>query len=160
MLKTRRSEINRQSESDFRNWRFCHVTINFRNVDSPFEEFSASSGFLRKIFADDAENERKFGLVNLKRLLASSVSESVNGSCLDFFWFQIGPQPNFFFVQKIGFREKWNKNQFWRKFVRWRNRFILVFIETSNCAIGKELDPRMTNRRSWLKLSKGCLCFV
>jgi len=40
---------------------------------------------------DDSENERKYGWVNLNRLLAFAVSESVNGSCMGFFCVRIRP---------------------------------------------------------------------
>jgi len=64
-LKLRLIEINCELESNFINWKFYHVMISFRNVDSPFEEFLTSLGFLWKIGSDGSENKKKFGLVNL-----------------------------------------------------------------------------------------------
>jgi len=56
-----------------------------KNIDSPFEEILESLGIFREIEMDDSENEWKYEWANLKRLLASGVSESANGTCMGFF---------------------------------------------------------------------------
>jgi len=41
-------EINRQFQSDFRSWRFYHVTINSRSVDLVLKDFFDNWHFLGK----------------------------------------------------------------------------------------------------------------
>jgi len=47
-LKMCQSEINCKFESDFRNWKFCHVINHFRNIDLVSEDFFANRDFFGK----------------------------------------------------------------------------------------------------------------
>jgi len=81
---------------------------HFRNVDSSFEKFPASSGFLWKIVLDVSENKRKFGLAYWKGFLIPDVCELVTGN---FLWaFSASNRTSIGEIcSKIGFREKENR---------------------------------------------------
>jgi len=70
-LKSHWIKINCEIELDLRNWKLCHVTIRFRNVDSFSKIFSDIFEFLWKI---DLENEWKFDIAHLKGISTSKLS--------------------------------------------------------------------------------------